>query len=171
MTPTISTERLSLRPLLKPSRRNLAWLLDPEVVRFSEQRHQAHTLSTQLRWVESFSGRSHLWGIYVVADGEYIGNLSARHDEPNDVSDVGIMIGETKYWGKGYGREAWTRACAWLLDKDGGAIRKLEAGCARNNEAMMKIIRGSGFVEEGERKNHFLFDGNPISAALSGRMR
>lgn len=169
MTPTISTERLSLRPLLKPVRRNLAWLLDPEVVRFSEQRHHAHTLSTQLRYVESFSGRSCLWGIYLVENGEYIGNLSARHDAPNNVSDIGILIGETKYWGKGYGREAWARACSWLLDKDAGAIRKLEAGCARNNETMLNIIRRTGFVEEGERKNHFLFDGNPISAVLFGR--
>jgi RimJ/RimL family protein N-acetyltransferase len=171
MTPTISTAHLSLRPLTKVASRNIAWLRDPEVVRYSEQRHHQHTISTQLRYVSSFTGKSHLWGIYEVETGEHIGNLSAMHDGPNNVSDVGIMIGDRRYWGKGYGTEAWVRACGWMLDTDGGGIRKLEAGCARNNEAMLKIIRGTGFTQEGERLNRFLFDGNPISALLFGRMR
>lgn len=169
MTPTISTARLTLRPLTKPSSRNLAWLRDPDVVRFSEQRHREHTLSTQLRYVASFTGESRLWAIHLVQSGQYIGNLSASHDEPNDVADVGIMIGETAYWHKGYAGEAWQAACNWLLDRNGGVIRKLEAGCARNNVAMLKIIQASGFKQEGERLNHFLFDGHPVSAVLFGR--
>lgn len=171
MTPSISTAHLSLRPLTKVVSRNIAWLRDPEVVRYSEQRHHPHTISTQLRYINSFGGKSHLWGIYLVETGDHIGNLSAVHDEPNNVSDVGIMIGDRRCWGKGYGTEAWVRACGWMLDKDGGDIRKLEAGCARNNEAMLKIIRGTGFTQEGERLNRFLFEGNPISALLFGRMR
>lgn len=171
MTPSISTAHLSLRPLTKVVSRNIAWLRDPEVVRYSEQRHRTHTISTQLHYINSFGGKSHLWGIYLVETGDHIGNLSAVHDEPNNVSDVGIMIGDRRCWGKGYGTEAWVRACGWMLDRDGGDIRKLEAGCARNNEAMLKIIRGTGFTQEGERLNRFLFEGNPISALLFGRMR
>lgn len=171
MTPTISTARLTLRALLKPTTRNIGWLRNPEVVQYSEQRHREHTISSQLRYVNSFSGRSRLWGIYLVESSEHIGNLSAVHDEPNNISDVAIMIGETRSWGKGLAGEAWRAACIWLLDQGCGGVRKLEAGCARNNVAMLKIIKGSGFTEEGERKNHFLFDGNPISAALFGRMR
>lgn len=163
--------RLSLRPLSKATARNIAWLRDPDVVRFSEQRHRTHTLSSQLRYISDFGGRSHIWGMYLVQNGEHIGNISAMHDEPNNVSDVGIMIGETKYWGGGYAKEAWARVCAWLLDQSCGDIRKLEAGCMQNNEAMLKIIRGSGFSWEGERKNHHLFNGSPISTVLFGRAR
>lgn len=169
MTPTISTNRLTLRALTKATGRNLVWLRDPEIVRFSELRHRTHTLSSQLRYVQSFVGRSHIWAIIHVESGEHIGNLTATHDEPNNVADIGILIGESKFWGKGLGREAWRSACEWLLDKDCGKVRKLEAGCARTNEAMVKIIRACGFTEEGERKNHFLFDGNPISMVLFGR--
>lgn len=171
MTPTISTTRLSLRAMTKPASRQLAWLRDPNVVRFSEQRHRDHTLSTQLRYISQFGGASHLWGIHHIEAGELIGSLSASSDEPNNVADVGIMIGEARFWGKGFGAEAWRVACEWLLDKDCGKFRKLEAGCMRSNEAMLKIMQGSRFVEEGERKNHFLLDGNPVSAVLFGRMR
>jgi RimJ/RimL family protein N-acetyltransferase len=107
----------------------------------------------------------------MVDSGNHIGNLSATHDEPNNVSDVGILIGESAFWGKGYASEAWRAACGWLLDREGGNIRKLEAGCARSNLAMVKIIQVSGFKQEGELLNHFLIDGAPTSALLFGRMR
>jgi RimJ/RimL family protein N-acetyltransferase len=160
-----------LRPLKKPAPRNLAWLRDPEVMRYSEQRHQTHTLSTQLAYVSSFRGKSHLWGIYRVDTGNYIGNLSARHDDPNDVTDVGIMIGEPGSLRQGLGREAWMAACDWLLNRESGNVRKLEAGCMKSNEAMLRIIRGSKFVQEGELPGHFLLKGNPESAMLFGRIR
>lgn len=171
MTPTISTARLSLRPLTKVTSQNIGWLRNPDVVRFSEQRHRTHTISSQLRYVNSFDGPSHIWAIYVVETGRHIGNVTAMHDEPNRVSDVGIMIGDTTCWRKGYAGEAWSRVCAWLLDKDCGGVRKLEAGCSKDNVAMTKIITGSGFVQEGERLNHFLHADGPISMMLFGRMR
>ena len=168
---TLATTRTILRQLTKPTQRNLVWLKDPEVVRYSQQRHQFHTLSSQLRYVNSFVGGSKLWGIYFAETGEHIGNISATHDEPHNVCDVGIMIGEKKYWGKGLGHEAWKAACGWLIDKDGGHVRKLEAGCMHTNEGMMKIIQGSGFKQEGERLNHFLQGGNPVNAVFFGRFK
>lgn len=172
MTPTISTARLSLRPLLKGTPRQVRWLRDPEVVRFSEQRHGEHSLSSQLRYVSTFAGRSHLWGIYLAENGDHIGNLSAVHDEANNVCEVGILIGEIGCWHRGIGGEAWRATCTWLLDKDCGGVRKLEAGCMRSNVAMLKMLRSSKFVEEGERLNHFLENGsNPVGMVLFGRMR
>jgi RimJ/RimL family protein N-acetyltransferase len=115
MTPSISTNRLTLRPLTKATSRNIGWLLDRDVVRYSQQRHQTHTLSSQVRYINSFVGRSHLWGIYLADSGNHIGNLSATHDDPNNVSDVGIMIGESTFWGKGYAGEAWKANCSTIF--------------------------------------------------------
>jgi RimJ/RimL family protein N-acetyltransferase len=165
----ISTARLQLRLLTSPSSRNLGWLRDKDVVRYSEQRHREHTLSSQLKYITSFVGKSKLWGIYLKEGNQHIGNVSAMHDAPNDVADVGIMIGDTELWGRGFAAEAWKAACGFLLG--GGGIRKLEAGCAGTNAAMLKIIKGSGFKPEGERPGHFLFDGAPISMVLFGRGR
>jgi RimJ/RimL family protein N-acetyltransferase len=167
----ISTARLSLRPLTKATPRQVAWLRDPEVTRFSERRHETPNLSAQLRYINSFGGQSRVWGIFDIGSGEHIGNLTAVHDEPNNVSDIGIMIGETKFWGKGLGKEAWQAATNWLISRDGGCIRKLEAGAMKTNTAMIRIIRSTGFVQEGERLNHFLCAGAPISALLFGRSK
>lgn len=170
MTPTLSTGRLSLRQLKKPTARQVSWLNDPEVMRFSEQRHREHSMDSQGRYIDLFKDGSHIWGIYRVDTRDHIGNISAMHDKPNKVSDVGIMIGESGLWGQGYASEAWHTICNWLLAKEGGEVRKLEAGCMRDNMAMLKIIRSSGFTEEGERKNHSLLGGSPVGMVLFGRV-
>lgn len=169
MTPTISTERLSLRHLTRATPEQVRWLNDPEVVRYSEQRHQHHTQFSQMGYINSFKGSSHIWRIARVDTGAHIGNLTATHDADNNVADVGIMIGQASLWGQGYGAEAWDAACSWLLGA--GGVRKLEAGCMRSNEAMMKIIQKSGFRLEGERANHFLLGGSPVGAVLFGRFK
>lgn len=164
----IATSRLSLRPLVKATPRQVSWLRDPEVVRFSEQRHKEPTLPAQLRYINSFGGKSRIWGIWHVESGLHIGNITATHDEPNGVSDVGILIGEKQFWGYGYGGEAWNAVCDWLI---GDGVRKLEAGCMKTNESMLKIMRNARFVQEGERLNHFVVSGAPITEVLFGRLK
>jgi ribosomal-protein-alanine N-acetyltransferase len=168
MTPTISTTNLVLRPMKKVASRTISWLRDPDVVKYSEQRHQQHNLSTELRYTESFTGKSYYWGIHTLVSDEHIGNMTAAHDEPNNVTDLGIMIGEVTSWGKGYGAEAWGAVCIHLLN-DG--VRKLEAGCMKSNLAMVKIMEKTGFKLEGERANHFLLNGGGMGLVMYGRAR
>ena len=167
--PTLNAARLVLKGATKATQTEVVWLRDPEVVRYSEQRHKEHTLSTQLRYVTSFKG--FLWGIYELRNHIHIGNLSAALDGENNIADVGILIGDKNYWQKGYGLEAWKTACSWLLDGDGGRIRKLEAGCMANNIGMRRILDKSGFKLEGERLNHFLFESMPVGMVYYGKFK
>lgn len=172
MTPTITTRNLVLRPLTKATQRNVDWLRDPKVVEYSEQRHKAHTLTTCLTYINSLKPYGHIWAIWTTAGDRYIGNLAADVDAPNLTADVSILIGERDYWGKGLGSEAWGAACNWLLDKDCGGLRKLEAGCMAVNIAMRRVFDHTGFQFEGERKNHFLYQpGQPVGAVYYGRFR
>ena len=167
--PTLPARRLTLRPLTKATQDQVAWLRDPIVTRFSEQRHAAHTLSTQLRYVNTFPG--FLWGIHLVSTNEHIGNISAALDLPNKIADIGILIGELTATLHGFGTEAWLTATNWLLSSDGAGIRKLEAGCMANNIGMRKILEKTSFKYEGERLNHFLFEGSPIGLVFYGRFK
>lgn len=171
IAPTLIAGRLTLRALVKATQTQVAWLRDPEVVKFSEQRHREHSLSSQLRYVSSFSAVGYLWGIYEIVDHKHIGNLSVTIDPHNKLGDVGILIGDKDFWKRGFGLEAWQTACQWLMDSGGGALRKLEAGCMSNNTGMRRILEKSSFKFEGERLNHFLFEGSPISLAQYGRFK
>ncbi len=172
MTPTITTRSLVLRPLVKATQRNVDWLRDPVVVEYSEQRHRVHTLTTCLSYINSLKPYGHIWGIWTARNDQHIGNIVADVDQPNNVADVSILIGNQEYWGKGLGTEAWATACNWLLDKDCGGLRKLEAGCMAVNVAMRRVLDRSKFEYEGERKNHFIYKpGQPVGAVYYGRFR
>jgi len=171
LTPTLSTSHLVIRPLTKSSQRQIDWLRDPVTMQYSEQRHHTHTLNTQLRFIESLPPGSHIWAVRLIENDEHIGNMAARADVPNNICDLSILIGERDYWGNGYASEAFKAATSWLLGKDEGGFRKVEAGCMANNSAMRRVLLHAGFMSEGERRNHFLYEGQPVGCMYYGKFR
>lgn len=163
MTDTITTPRLSLKdidgsPTLSETQIMIGWLKNPEVVRYSEQRHQTHDINSQLTYCCSFKWPSQLRIIYWIEDP--IGTISAHVDTNNSVADIGIMIGDTQVWGEGFGTEAWIGLMGHLFEM---GIRKIEAGCMDLNRAMVGIFKKSGMTKEGMRKDHFLYEGKPAN--------
>ncbi len=127
------------------------WLNDPEVVKYSEQRHHIHTLGSQTAYYRTFSGSNLFLTINIGA--EMIGTMTVYHDDYNNVANVGILIGDRSKWGLGYGSDAWELVCNYLL-KSG--TRKIEAGCAACNGPMISICKHYEMVEEGRQKDHFI---------------
>ncbi len=169
--PTLETKRLTLTAFADAhlTERYVAWLNDPEVVRYSEQRHRRHTLDSCRDFVRSFAdGPSHLWAI-VAKDRAlgHIGNINSAVDAPNRTADVAILIGDRKAWGRGLGAEAWGAVVDFLLGA--GGMRKVTAGAMAANAAMVKIMRNAGMTEEGRRRGQFLLDGRPVDVVLTAR--
>jgi RimJ/RimL family protein N-acetyltransferase len=132
------------------------WLNDPDVVRYSEQRHEKHDAESQQFYItETDIFREIHVRDYPDGDGnrKFIGTITASIDKNNSVADVGILIGAKEEWGKGYGTEAWTAFCEHLLTH---GIRKIEAGCMSANFGMLRIFRKYGMFHEGHRTHHFL---------------
>lgn len=146
----LKSERLTLlEPTysLKAIQKMVVWLNDVEVVKYSQQRHQHHTLATQTAYIASFKAPDVFKEIYY--NDELIGTITAAVDPYNSVADVGIMIGK-EYWGRGFGAEAWKLFCHSLPQ------RKIEAGCDHRNFAMIKICEDFRMIEEGRKLNRFV---------------
>ena len=162
----IFTERLKLlRPDLTPERTiktMVGWLNDPEVVRYSEQRHKIHTEESQQEYIQD--GPDVFREIYT--NTSFIGTITAQIDRPNSVADVGILIGDKSAWGKGYGTEAWIAFCDHLFLHQ---IRKIEAGAMSTNVGMIKIFTKSGMTFEGFRDNHFICGDEVAHMVLWGK--
>jgi RimJ/RimL family protein N-acetyltransferase len=139
------------------------WLNDPEIVRYSEQRHRQHDWESQLQYILNHPGVFR----EIHAGDRFIGTISAYIDRPNGVADVGILIGDKSVWGHGYGTKAWTMFCDALF-KNG--IRKVEAGAMNLNSRMIGIFRRSGMHFEAYRENHFLLDGEPVHMVMWGKL-
>jgi RimJ/RimL family protein N-acetyltransferase len=160
----IETQRLRIVPFSEAylSSRYVNWLHDPEVVRYSEQRHKRHTLETCRQYWQSFKDSPHFFWAITTVDREFdhIGNINAYIDEYNSTASVGIMIGERRDWGKGYGLEAWVAVCHYLMYDIG--IRKVVAGTLAENKGMLRIMEKSGMVADGRRIRHCLVDGKEV---------
>jgi len=164
---TIETDRLILRPA---SVRSIGvvveWLNDREVTRYSEQRHQRHTQETQRTYLLDMHAPHKYMEIY--CDNTLIGTMTAHVDENNSVADIGILIGNRSYWGNGYGSEAWSGLCHWLLDN---GVRKIEAGTMACNYPMLNVFRKTQMIPEGRREGHFLFEKRLVDLVYYAKFR
>jgi ribosomal-protein-alanine N-acetyltransferase len=169
----IETQRLRIVPFSEAYliSRYVNWLLDPEVVRYSEQRHRNHTLETCRHYWQSFQDSPHFfWAITALdRESEHIGNINAYIDAPNSTASVGIMIGERRVWGKGYGLEAWVAVCHYLMYDMG--IRKITAGTLAVNTGMLRIMEKAGMVADGRWLRHCLVDGQEVDIIFAAFFR
>ena len=91
-------------------------------------------------------------------DGRFIGTLKIGHIEwRTGCADIGIMIGDKDYWGKGVAKESISLACKYAFDFL--CLRKLSSGCAAQNVAMVKAFESIGFVIEGQIRKKLLMSG------------
>lgn len=169
----IETERLIIEPFGEKhlSERYVGWLNDPEVVRFSEQRFRTHTLESCLAYMNSFEGTPNYFWACVTREPniEHIGNINAYVDTRNKVGDVGVLIGEKNYWGKGYGLEVFVAVTNYLFREN--HVRKVTAGTVAANTGMVRIMEKAGMKEDGRRIRHVLLDGQEFDVIYAALFR
>lgn len=164
MKESITTQRLTLEPF---SERHLEsgiveWLNDPEVMRYSDNRHRTHTLDTSRAYLNSFADSPNYYWAMLLRTGTkaMIGSMTAYVDENNSVADVGILVGDKNYWRGGYGTEAFAGVVNWLITRR--RIRKVTAGTMAINTGMIGIMKKLGMREEGRKVRYYLVDRNEI---------
>jgi RimJ/RimL family protein N-acetyltransferase len=149
--------------------RYVGWLNDPTVVKFSEQRHKAHDMESCRAYAASYIGTpNHFWAIIADKFG-HIGHISAVVDQPNQVADLAILIGQRECWRQGFGTWAWTLAIEWLLQN--GGMRKVTAGTMAANYSMLSIMKKSRMAEEGCRRAQCLLNDVPVDLVLMAVFR
>jgi len=157
------TPRLRLRPFEAAdiNATYLGWLNDPEVTSYSNQRFHQHTAESCAAYLESFAGSSNSFLlIEQLEDQRPIGTATVYRTVQHGTADIGLMLGERRCWGQGYGREAWQAVLEALLAEAG--IRKVTGGTARPNRAMVRIMEQLGMQLEAVRARQELIDGQPV---------
>jgi [ribosomal protein S5]-alanine N-acetyltransferase len=136
----------------------LGWLADPEVVRFSNQRFRIHTRESALAYLNSFAGGSGnlFLGILSVEDQRLVGTITAYRSQTHQTADMGLMVGDRSYWGRGIGLDAWSTLMQYLLDT--GGLRKVTGGTLRSNVGMIRVMERSGMQLEAVRAQQELVD-------------
>jgi RimJ/RimL family protein N-acetyltransferase len=139
----------------------VSWLNNGEIVRYSNQRFRQHTLQSCRQYLDSFEGTSNRFlAIEDITSGELIGTLTMYINLYHETADIGILIGSSSRWGKGYGQEAFGLAVDALLIL--AKLRKITAGAMASNVGMIKVLQKCGMALEATRKGQELLDGKPV---------
>ena len=166
----LSTARLRLSPFQAAdiNANYLAWLNDPEVTRFSNQRFLQHTAESCAAYLASFAGRSNSFLLIKQRqDQRPIGTATVYRNNRHGTADIGLMVGERRCWGQGYGSEAWQAVLEALLAEAG--MRKVTGGTARPNRVMVRIMEQSGMELEAVRVGQELIEGKPVDLLYYAR--
>jgi ribosomal-protein-alanine N-acetyltransferase len=143
---------VALRPLTLQdcTEAYVAWLNDPEVIRYLETRWQPQTLQTVTAFVREVLAdpSSHLFAIVEMASDRHIGNLKIGPvDARHAYADVSYFIGERSVWGRGYATQAIRLAAEIGFTRLG--LHRLQAGVYEGNVASARALAGAQFREEG----------------------
>jgi ribosomal-protein-alanine N-acetyltransferase len=148
----------------------VAWLNDPEVVRYSNQRFRQHDVASCAAYLATFEGSDNLFLAMIgVAEARCVGTMTAYRNRHHGTVDVGIMVGDRGVWGRGYGLEAWRLLADWLLGE--GGMRKLTCGTLDGNRAMRTIAERGGMRLEATRVAQEIVAGKPNDMLYFARFR
>jgi ribosomal-protein-alanine N-acetyltransferase len=148
------------------------WLNDGEINRYLEARFGVpYTMESVKSFVETQwkDPNTHMFAIMLKEGGVHIGNIKVGPiNVHHKFADVGIVVGEKSFWGKGYGTEAIKLASKYAFEKLG--LHKLIAGCYAPNVSSEKAFLKAGYSREGNVKRKFLCNSEYVDDLIFGKV-
>lgn len=148
------------------------WMNDPEVTRFLESRFFPNSLEGLREYVAArLKDRESVFLAVVLKDGgRHIGNIKLGPiNWIHRFADVGLLIGDKQYWGKGYATEAIRLVTDHAFTTLN--LHRLTAGCYDRNQGSAKAFLKAGWRQEGLRTGHFFSNGDYCDEILLGIVR
>jgi RimJ/RimL family protein N-acetyltransferase len=136
----------------------IAWLNNPEVVKYSDQRFKVHTFATCHQYYKRLQeSRDALFiAIKDAKTQQLLGTSGLSLNYQHLTADISLLIGN-EYWGQGIGLRAWRLLMNFLLQECG--LRKVTGGTLSCNHGMLSIMKKTGMQPDGVRCQQQLVNG------------
>ncbi len=164
--PPMTTARLLLRRFLVEdiTPGYVAALNDPEVVRFTEVRHQRWDTERTREYVRACNGPGQplLIGMFRLDTKQHLGNLILHVTPVHQRVELAFMLWDRHQWNQGYATEAVsavTEACFCVL-----GAHKVCAGYYGTHQSSARVLEKAGFVVEARLVDHCVSDGGYVDA-------
>ena len=136
----------------------LSWLNDDEVMKGIVS--SGYDLINLKSYVSDkiSNENTYFFAIISKSNNEHIGNIKLDfHDSKANVSELGILIGNKNYWGKGIAKEA----CSLMINYgfNNLKLRKIFLAVFETNIAAIRLYKSLGFQIEGKLIKHVSVDG------------
>jgi [ribosomal protein S5]-alanine N-acetyltransferase len=146
----------------------IAWLNNPIVNKFLEVRHVNQTIETVTEYINEFykDHERYIWGIYSIED-RLIGTVNLTNiNRYHNVAVLGLMIGNSDFWGKSASEEAMRLVLDFAFDTLG--LNRVTGGCYSTNIGMIFTFKRLGFTREGVMRKSVLEGDKYIDSYLWG---
>ncbi len=151
--PTLSTERLILRPLTIEDVPDLRrWLARDEIYTYwgrkaSKAEREPELLFIDARpWVKRKPSPDFKWGMVLKDNNAVVGDLAIFDIENARMGSVGYRL-SPEFWGQGYTTEALQEAIRFIFEHT--ELDRLQATADIRNLASNRVLEKCGFVHEG----------------------
>lgn len=134
------------------------WMNDEEVMWFWAEPGNTQSLAEIEQWFarqQEVAGRRSKQFIIENEEGIPIGRIFYEHlSTKHQNTEVGILVGEKEYWGKGYGTDAMIAFLDYLFNELG--LHRVYLYLQSYNTRALKCYEKCGFTQEGIlRQNSF----------------
>lgn len=158
----LNGKRIYLRPLENSDLNGnyVSWLNDEKVNNYNSHHIFPYTLVAAREYIKkSHIDKSILVLAIVLKRGEkHIGNISLqRIDYVNRSAELAILVGEKKYWGKGYSKEAVKLIISHGFNSIG--LTRIYCGTSSRNLSMQSLALSLGMKQEGKRRKAIFKNG------------
>ena len=151
--------------------RGFHWINDYEVSRFLVSRYPI-SLQEEREFFRT-TPKASFFGLHLAIEtlaGVHIGLIDLRDVQPeNRTAEIGVMIGDKRYWNGGYGSDAvrtLTRFAFRVMNLQRVHLRTYEY-----NPRAVAAFRRAGFREEGRLRRHVYMEGRHWDVILMGCLR
>ncbi len=153
----IEGRRVRLWPLERHDLlKNYQWANDRELARFAGMNPLPRSVFELERWFEGVVANPEIRMFAIkTPEGDYLGNIELRDlDLRCGNAEVGVLIGERAWWGRGVGTDA-IQALGRFAFRD-LRLHRLFARILESNPRALRSFEKCGFVREGrERQAHY----------------
>lgn len=146
------------------------WMNDPEINQYLESRFSTQTIESIKIFIRTVTNdENYQFGIFVKETGKHIGNIKVGGVNPiHKYADIGFIIGEKEYWGKGFASEAIKLATDFAFRILG--LHKIWGGAYASNIASIKAFLKNGYEQEGIKKSQYFCQGKYVDDIIFGKI-
>lgn len=147
------------------------WMNDPEVSQFLEVRHTRRSLKDLREYVADIIERKEdaFFAICLNETGRHIGNIKLGPiNKDHGFANIGLVIGEREYWGKGIATEAVSLVTRYAFETL--KLHKVLTGHYANNLAYARVFKKAGFKREGIQESQWLYNGKYVDGILLAKL-
>lgn len=166
----LKRKKVILRPIkLSDAPRFVKWLNESTVNKFVTKR--AITLKEELKWIRSLAKIRKIEHHFAIdtKEGIHIGSTALFLKPQNKMATFGILIGDKRYWNKGYGTDATKTILAYGFNKL--KLHRIQLEVYQYNPRAIRVYKKLGFKLEGIRRQANFYRGKFHDDLLMGILK